>query len=255
MSNFIKRTIVGALMIAVICLAVYLGGPYLGLLLLGLTLVGLYEWLRAFSVNETSNYLLLSFISISCYLEYFINSDIKLSIGIGMALLFLYYLFTNMEIKSLAVNVLGLFYIGRGFLSLWAIKDMYYIILVFLLAFSTDTFAYIVGMTIGKNKLAPTISPNKSIEGAIGGVIGSTVITTLYLYKLSILKSNILLTIIVLAVTSIFSQSGDLFASKIKRELNVKDYGRILPGHGGVLDRFDSVLFVAPIIYLYHYFV
>jgi phosphatidate cytidylyltransferase len=121
--------------------------------------------------------------------------------------------------------------------------------LVYIIAFGSDTFAYFTGKFFGKNKLYPEVSPNKTIEGAIGGIIGSTILSIIYFNYLSI---NKYFYIIIFSVSaSIFSMAGDLTASKIKREFGIKDFGYLLPGHGGIMDRFDSVLFVAPAVYYF----
>lgn len=123
-----------------------------------------------------------------------------------------------------------------------------YVWLIFILAFCTDIFAYFIGFTIGKNKLIPTISPKKTIEGSIGGIIGSVIGCVIYGY---IFKLNIIHMIIIGLLGSFLAQIGDLFASAIKRYVGVKDYGNLIPGHGGILDRIDSILFVTPFIYIY----
>lgn len=122
----------------------------------------------------------------------------------------------------------------------------------FVTVWACDTFAYFFGSWLGKKPLAPKISPNKSIIGAIAGFIGSIVtVTLLYLFK--ILPNNIsLIKIIGIGILiGVFTQLGDLIESIIKRDMDVKDSGSILLGHGGVLDRFDSILIVAPVVYLY----
>ncbi len=118
-------------------------------------------------------------------------------------------------------------------------------------AFLTDTGAYFSGYFFGKHKLIPEISPKKTVEGAIGGVIIAVVSLLVYAWILTFfgIKTNILNIIIIGVIASIGSQFGDLSASMIKRELKIKDYGDIMPGHGGVLDRLDSLLFAAPIIF------
>lgn len=132
-----------------------------------------------------------------------------------------------------------------GFFLIW---------LVFLTAWMTDTFAYTFGMLFGKHKLIPNVSPKKSVEGAIGGVIGCIAINVLVTYIVSIytgLRVNYISLVIMLFLASIVSQFGDLAASCIKRDENIKDFGNIMPGHGGILDRCDSVLFVAPFMYYF----
>lgn len=125
--------------------------------------------------------------------------------------------------------------------------------MVFIAAFLTDTFAYISGKNFGKHKLCPRLSPKKTIEGSIGGVIGSCVGMVLYgvivqfIFGLGVNYSHLILLGI---VGSAAAQFGDLAASRIKRQYGIKDYGNIMPGHGGVMDRFDSVMFTAPVVYL-----
>jgi phosphatidate cytidylyltransferase len=108
-------------------------------------------------------------------------------------------------------------------------------------------------MLMGKHKLAPKLSPKKSIEGSIGGVVASTLVGGLYAYfivsKFIDLKGAVWIFALIGGIGSIVSQVGDLVASGIKRNFEIKDYGNCIPGHGGIMDRFDSVIFVAPMIY------
>jgi len=121
-----------------------------------------------------------------------------------------------------------------------------YVWLIFVISFATDTFAYFTGYLFGKNKLIPKISPKKTIEGSIGGILGSTISCILFAY---IFKLQILPLVVIGSLGSIVAQFGDLFASSIKRYVGIKDYGKLIPGHGGILDRFDSVILVAPFVY------
>lgn len=124
-----------------------------------------------------------------------------------------------------------------------------FIWLIFIIAFLTDTFAYFSGYLFGKRKLAPKISPKKTIEGSIGGIIGSTFFVLVFFH---IINNDIKLIYLLLGIIgSISSQIGDLKASLIKRSVGIKDFGKIMPGHGGVLDRFDSIIFTAPIVYIF----
>jgi phosphatidate cytidylyltransferase len=132
----------------------------------------------------------------------------------------------------------------------------YLVWFVFIGAFATDTFAYIFGNLMGKTKILPIISPKKSLEGSIGGIFGCIllmVLVNLLATSLGWVSIKIPLHhfIVVGLLCGIISQIGDWAASAIKRYVGVKDYGKIMPGHGGVLDRFDSILFVAPVIYFY----
>lgn len=135
---------------------------------------------------------------------------------------------------------------------------IYLVWLIFISSWISDTFAYLVGITIGKHKYLPKLSPKKSIEGSIGGVIGAGLVSGLYgyLFLEKIITTTEVTWILVLigAVGSVISQIGDLAASAIKRNHDIKDYGKLIPGHGGIMDRFDSVIFTAPIIYFLAYY-
>lgn len=116
---------------------------------------------------------------------------------------------------------------------------------------ATDSGAYFIGKTMGKKKLWPDISPNKTVEGSIGGVICAIIVGVLFALFTDI-HAAIVTIIGITAVLSVFGQIGDLVQSAFKRHFNVKDSGNILPGHGGILDRFDSLLFVLPLLHFFH---
>lgn len=130
---------------------------------------------------------------------------------------------------------------------------VYTVWMIFISSWICDTCAYVVGVLFGKHKLAPVLSPKKSVEGALGGVIGSAVVGALYAYffveKMVSEQEITWVFVLISAAGAVISQVGDLAASAIKRNHEIKDYGRLIPGHGGVMDRFDSVIFTAPMIY------
>jgi phosphatidate cytidylyltransferase len=135
----------------------------------------------------------------------------------------------------------------------YAENGEYYYLLIFIGAWVSDTFAYFTGRFLGKHKLIPAISPKKTIEGAIGGVVfdmGAFALYGLILRSFFNFEISYIYLIIMGAVVAVVSQIGDLLASAIKRQYEVKDYGFIFPGHGGVLDRFDSVMLVSPFLYI-----
>ena len=129
------------------------------------------------------------------------------------------------------------------------IKDgIYSFFLVFLSAWGTDVGAYLVGSLIGKHKLIPEVSPKKSVEGSVGGIVFAIILFVIYgiaIEQITELNANYVALVIYAVVLSVISQIGDLIASLIKREYGIKDYGKILPGHGGIMDRFDSILAVS----------
>ncbi|MDE7201599.1 MAG: phosphatidate cytidylyltransferase, partial [Lachnospiraceae bacterium] len=129
---------------------------------------------------------------------------------------------------------------------------IYLVWMIFISSWISDTCAYLVGVMIGRHKLAPVLSPKKSIEGSIGGIAGAALVGALFGYYLdSVLGADqfAFLLFMVGGVGSVISQIGDLAASAIKRNYDIKDYGKLIPGHGGIMDRFDSVIFTAPITY------
>lgn len=132
-------------------------------------------------------------------------------------------------------------FLEGGILAVW---------LIYIGAWGSDTCAYCVGKLIGKHKMPSTLSPNKTIEGCVGGIVGAALIG--FLFALGFYRDNSALWwqfAIVGAVSSVISQIGDLTASAIKRNHDIKDYGNLIPGHGGILDRFDSIIFTAPVVY------
>ena len=140
-------------------------------------------------------------------------------------------------------------FLGLAFNYIMNIRDLSlnYFIYVILITISTDMFAHFYGTKIGKNKLCPKVSPNKTIEGMFGGTLLGTYIGTMFLLMISD-NFSVILAIIISLLLSLVAQVGDLVFSAIKRKYNIKDYGNIMPGHGGVLDRLDSIIFA---IYLF----
>lgn len=133
-------------------------------------------------------------------------------------------------------------------------NGVYLVWLIFVSSWGNDTFAYFTGVLIGKHKMAPVLSPKKSIEGAIGGIVGATALGVIYGSIVSTrmteeLVSPMLTFAVASCIGAMLAIVGDLAASAIKRNYNVKDYGKLIPGHGGILDRFDSVIFTAPVVY------
>lgn len=131
-------------------------------------------------------------------------------------------------------------------------EGIYLVWLVFLCSWGCDTCAYCVGMLIGKHKMSPKLSPKKSVEGAVGGVAGAAILGAVYavaVNRFGTASADPLLYAVICGAGGLISMVGDLAASAIKRNHDIKDYGKLIPGHGGILDRFDSVIFTAPIIY------
>lgn len=127
-----------------------------------------------------------------------------------------------------------------------ALTGIYYLLMMLVFSAGCDTGAYFVGVTIGKHKLCPEISPKKTVEGAIGGILTSVILALIFNFAFS-MTEKLIPTLIFTVPLCIVGMCGDLFASTIKRSVGLKDYGNLIPGHGGILDRFDSILMIAPI--------
>lgn len=161
--------------------------------------------------------------------------------------------------EDAGVSVISMAYIGTGFHYLAAIRNtsnihidngFYLLMFALLIVWITDSGAYFVGRALGKHKLFPYISPNKTWEGSIGGTIIAVIVAVIYAHFF-LAGYNIYFMLIVAIVCSIAGQLGDLVESAYKRYYKVKDSGKILPGHGGILDRFDSMLIVLPLLHLF----
>ena len=152
--------------------------------------------------------------------------------------------------KTMAISS----YVGFGVASLFVLRlfGVRIIIYVFLITILTDVFAYVFGMLFGKHKAFPILSPKKTWEGCIGGVVGTAVIAVVYCMLMNYCFNqdfSLIRYAVVCACGSVIAQVGDLAASAMKRNSEIKDYGKLIPGHGGVIDRYDSVIFVAPIVF------
>lgn len=156
---------------------------------------------------------------------------------------------TNFD--DIGVTALAMIYIGNGFHYLALVrnaKGLAFLMFALLIVWLTDSGAYIFGRAFGKHKLWPAISPNKTWEGSLGGVLVAVIFA--WIYSMFFPLGHSLVTILGVALLlSIWGQMGDLVESALKRYYGVKDSGRILPGHGGILDRFDSLLFVLPMLH------
>ncbi len=166
----------------------------------------------------------------------------------------------NITFTELSKALLGLVYIVIPMMHVTFTKQLefgkYNLFLIVVGACTTDIFAYFTGIFLGKHKLCPAISPKKTVEGAIGGLLGAVIsllLTGFIIFKVSLDVSsvNYLLLLILGVLCAVFAQFGDLTASIIKRQYQTKDYGNVLPGHGGFMDRIDSIIFVAPVVYYF----
>lgn len=260
---FKERLISGIILIIILFAAIFGGKiPFLFFTLV-LTLVGYFELYKVLNIKNIwliiNTYVFLFLLILSSLLKYnYFLPIILLFFLITVILTIVQY--PKITVNEVMFNTFSYIYVGVLFYSMiltrYQIYGFYYIILIFIISWGCDTCAYCVGITIGKRKLAPVLSPKKSIEGAIGGIIGATILSVIYSY---LVKNNLhQIDLYIIPVTtffgSILSQFGDLFASLIKREYKIKDYGNLIRGHGGILDRFDSVLIISPVVYCIYIF-
>lgn len=259
----IKRILTGIIGLPIVAIIFIFGNPYIIDVVISIVaIIAMYEYFKAFKKEykpvEWIGYLsciLISVINI-VPIEYKLQS-ILIFITILIAMLFIIVIFSKMKIglKDIAITFLGICYITL-FLAfiplLYGIQNGKFLIwYMFIAAWGTDTFAYIVGMKIGKHKFSK-ISPKKSVEGCFGGIIGATilmVIYTIFVNKYTGMNIQYWYIGLIGIVLSILSQIGDFAASSIKRTVGIKDFSNLFPGHGGMLDRIDSIIFIAPFTY------
>ncbi len=253
-----KTRILSGLLLAPLLIIVVIGDQ---VLLIGIMLIGLFgirEFYNGFqNIGVKPSYLigygsvfLLYSITIFGLPDHFYM--LWFIIVIASSLLYLF----NIDDRSLSdamATITGIVYVvffSYHIVLIDEISDYQNLLwLVILTAFGTDTMAYFSGFLFGKTKLCPKISPKKTVEGAIGGAFGSIVFCGLFGYFFA--QDLLIHCLLIGFIGSIAAQLGDLTASIFKRKMGIKDYGNLIPGHGGILDRFDSVLFTAPIVYYY----
>lgn len=252
MKDLKTRVITAIIGILLLIFIVFKGKLYLSMSITILSIIGLWEF---YSSLNNINIRPINYMGYLGAIGLFISNafqvvTVELVFYLITAILLIILLLNKkVKILDIATTLLGVIYIPFFFFHIYKLDGTRYIWLVFLIAFGTDTFAYLVGNLVGEHKLSPKISPNKTIEGALGGIIGSLIITIVFGYFADI---DLIFKLMLLSIlASIVSQVGDLVASRIKRIVKIKDFGFIFPGHGGVLDRFDSIIFCAPIIYYY----
>lgn len=262
----LTRIITALIGIPALLFVVISGGWILDCAIIVLSIIGIYEFCNALS-KKHHPMRLLSYIGVVLISTGALYStqpfDIFLALLVLSVLITVVITYPKYTIIDASTTVFGVLYLGFLFPFVALVRAFamgeFFVWLIFISAWGTDTFAYFTGYFIGKNKLAPVLSPKKTIEGAVGGVIGAALLGLVYTwaygtYYNSDIIPYVLVISLITALGSVVAQFGDLSASTIKRLLEVKDFGYLLPGHGGVLDRFDSVLFTAPFIYMMVYF-
>lgn len=227
-----------------------------------ISVMGLYEFFKATGLNAHKSLCAVGYAGavLICLRTYIPLSLYMPLFYVGLLAVFCIMLKNHKttSVSDAGLLIFSLIYIPFLLSTLIDIKGLQYgtllLWIVFIGAFATDTFAYFAGVFLGKHKLCPEISPKKTIEGSIGGTLGCIVFMLLYgllLDKSFDMDINYIKLGLLGMLVSPVSQIGDLTASIIKRKYGVKDYGSIFPGHGGILDRLDSVIAVAPLVYIY----
>ncbi len=254
---FKTRLLSGILLVVIALVTIINGGALLLTVLLGISLIGAGELYRAMGVHkdgygllETAGYLgiLLYYGAVVLDFERYGMMAAVLSV----VLLMFVYVFTYPKYQASQVMAafFGILYVGVMLSFIYLARNLpdgkYIVWLIFICSWGCDTCAYCVGMLIGKHKMAPVLSPKKSVEGAVGGVLGAAALGAAYA---AVFHEPAAEYAVICAVGALISMVGDLAASAIKRNQGIKDYGKLIPGHGGILDRFDSVIFTAPVIY------
>lgn len=255
MKDLSKRFLSGLIGLILLIIVVKIGGNALSISILLISLIGIREFYKALTNINIRPIASIGYIGTILLFLSAIYPIITLDFVITCLTIILLVLIIskkNIDLGGVSLTMFGILYIPFLLFHIYFLDKTDYVWLVFIMAFGTDTFAYIAGNLFGSHKLCPKLSPKKTIEGSIGGILGSLVLTIIYSIYIGIPISwhLILLSVIV----SIMSQVGDLAASKIKRMAGIKDYGFIMPGHGGILDRFDSIIICAPLVYYYVYY-
>ena len=235
-----------------------------------LAVVSVFEMLRVLGYGRNIS------IAVPAYLiaiafplaAYYLTSSIVRSVALGAAVLFDYLLYLlalpvftkgKLKITGMASVFCTTAYVILAFSALSAVRTLdngvFYMFIPFICSWVSDVFAYFVGRFFGKHKLIPEISPKKTVEGSIGGIVFAVLAMLLYGFIIDSFFDAINVNYLVLGlmglILSIISQIGDLIASSLKREYGVKDYGNILPGHGGIADRFDSIFAIAFLVFAF----
>ena len=272
MRNLIVRTLSGAVLLAIVLGAAY-GGPYAyGALLLLIVVVGMWEFFNIAAATGARPHRTLGLTAgvvlfLTCFMQWAnpMNDNLGAELLISgvlyfsalLPLCFIVELFHDSEtpLRNVATTLMGIFYVAYPISLMLFIPGLitgewtaeaflFYLFIVW----GNDVFAYLTGVSIGKHKMAPRISPKKSWEGFIGGIVGALVMGAIGSHVVGGGLGLWLGLSVVVAITSVF---GDLVESMFKREANIKDSGNIMPGHGGILDRFDALLISTPFAFVY----
>ena len=254
---FKTRLLSGIVLVLVAFLTINCGGYVLLATLLCVSLIGMQELYRAMHVRKEGfgALELVSYAGVLLIYLLLIPGDSAyplMGVIASLVLIMCVYVFCYPAYQAgqIMAAFFGIVYVGVMLSYIYQTRMLpggqFHVWLIFLCSWGCDTCAYCVGVLIGQHKMAPVLSPKKSIEGAVGGVAGAVLLGVIYAF---FTKGGMVEYGIICGVGALISMVGDLAASAIKRNQGIKDYGKLIPGHGGILDRFDSVIFTAPVIY------
>ncbi len=251
------RTITIAIGIPFVLFIIYQGGVFFNIVIALLAIIGTLE-LWNIVKNDYQPSLILGLVASLFFLfEKTLQESFFVEERIFFSLILLTIFMEHFLLKSKKISIINIamtlfisIYIGYFLSFLIEIRSLPHgnTLLIFALfaTWASDTLAYIVGINFGKRHIFPKVSPNKTLEGCIGGIIGGAICSMIFCF---LLPFNLLVLFVLGLIAAVSGQTGDLFESKIKRSFNVKDSGKILPGHGGILDCMDSILFSVPTLY------
>ena len=246
------RVIGGTLVFIITAALIAIGGIGLKIACMAAGCIGAFEIFKAAGIqNNRVTWIIYPAIIV---FGLFCKDNISLCIVIAVTMIYLIVVslsYPRFKYSFTRIWLLGFFYTGIMFFTIFLIRNrddgLFYSSLALFTAWGCDVFAFFTGSKFGKHHPFPLLSPKKSTEGCIGGILGGFVIGLLLAL---VFNQNIGTTVLVSGVCAVFSELGDLAASSIKRQFGIKDYGNLIRGHGGLMDRFDSFLFTGSIVYL-----
>lgn len=257
---FKVRLLSGIILLIVMVLLIVPGGNILLAATALLSLVAMMEFMRMVKLHKTPLAVLGYAAVLALYAALLLGRADKILpilVFLILAVMAVYVVaFPKYKSEDVVHLFFGFCYTALMISYLYQVRALpggqFYVWLIFVAAWGSDVCAYCVGMLFGKHKAFPVLSPKKSWEGCVGGVLGAALIAVIYSVVLNNFfaqEVSVFQYALVCGCGSVIAQIGDLAASALKRNHEIKDYGKLIPGHGGVLDRFDSIIFVAPIVY------